>query len=366
MSERHAQAAETRTEPGLSTVADERSAQPSDTNVWTADVEDDCINSLSIVIPILNEVESIPELYREIVDVVEPLNLPWEIIFIDDGSTDGSARVLRDVFERDPRIRIIEFRRNFGKSAALAAGFQMASGDAIITMDADLQDSPSEIPRLIEQLNNGADLVSGWKFPRHDPLTKRLPSSLFNAVVRALSGVELHDFNCGLKAYRHEVVKEIKIYGELHRYIPVLAHFRGFRVVEVKVSHRPRRYGTSKFGNARFARGFFDLLTVLFLAQYTRRPLHFFGWFGIAALMLGLVINGYLAVIWFLGHAIGTRPLLTLGVLLMIMGAQFVVFGLLAEMIASSKTETDYSVRRTLGRSRLDPGEIAPDGPLGE
>ncbi len=366
MSERHAQAAETRTQPDLSTVADERSAQPVGSNMWTTDVEDDSINSLSIVIPILNEVESIPELYREIVDAVRPLNLPFEIIFIDDGSTDGSAKVLRDVYERDPRIRIIEFRRNFGKSAALAAGFQMASGDAIITMDADLQDSPSEIPRLIEQLDNGADLVSGWKFPRHDPLTKRLPSSLFNAVVRAFSGVELHDFNCGLKAYRHEVVKEIKIYGELHRYIPVLAHFRGFRVVEVKVSHRPRRYGTSKFGNARFARGFFDLLTVLFLAQYTRRPLHFFGWFGIAALMLGLVINAYLATIWFLGHSIGTRPLLTLGVLLMIMGAQFVVFGLLAEMIASTKTETDYSVRRTLGRSRLDPGDITPDGSLGE
>ncbi len=327
------------------------------------DVESqDAIRSLSIVIPVLNEVESIPELYREIVDGVTPLSLPWELIFIDDGSTDGTGRVLREAYARDPRVRIIEFRRNFGKSAALAAGFDIAEGDAIVTMDADLQDSPSEIPRLIEQLDCGADLVSGWKFPRYDPLSKRVPSSVFNAVVRALSGVELHDFNCGLKAYRREVVREIKIYGELHRYIPVLAHNRGFRVVEIKVSHRARRYGHSKFGNARFARGFFDLLTVFFLAQYNRRPLHFFGWFGIGALLLGFAINAYLAAIWFLGHPIGTRPLLTLGVLLMIMGAQFVVFGLLAEMIASSRTETDYSVRRTIGRSRLTGQSSAGNG----
>jgi len=315
---------------------------------------DENINSLSIVIPVLNEVESIPELYREIVAGVAPLNLPWELIFIDDGSTDGTGTELRRLFQRDSRVRIIEFRRNFGKSAALAAGFQMAAGDAVVTMDADLQDLPAEIPGLIDQLNAGADLVSGWKYPRHDPISKTLPSSIFNSVVRRFSGVALHDFNCGLKAYRRDVVKEIKIYGELHRYIPVLAHFRGFRVVEIKVSHRARRYGRSKFGSARFARGFFDLLTVLFLAQYTRRPLHFFGWFGITALMLGFIINAYLATIWFLGHHIGTRPLLTLGVLLMIMGAQFVVFGLLAEMIASSKTENDYSVRRTLAHSPLE------------
>ncbi len=332
-----------------------------------ADVNDDfayvkdCIGSLSIVIPVLNEVESIPELYREIVDGVTPLNLPWELIFIDDGSTDGTAAELRRLFQRDPRLRIIEFRRNFGKSAALAAGFEMAAGDAVVTMDADLQDSPSEIPRLIEQLNSGADLVSGWKFPRHDPVTKTLPSTVFNNVVRMFSGVDLHDFNCGLKAYRRDVVKEIRIYGELHRYIPVLAHFRGFRVVEVKVSHRARRYGHSKFGTGRFARGFFDLLTVLFLAQYTRRPLHFFGWFGIGALMLGLIINAYLAAIWVFGHPIGTRPLLTLGVLLMIIGAQFVVFGLLAEMIASTKTERDYSVRRTLQHSPLESEERQQD-----
>jgi glycosyltransferase involved in cell wall biosynthesis len=322
------------------------------------------IASLSIVIPVFNEVESVSLLYDEIVATADSLSLPWELIFIDDGSSDGTTRVLHEVYERDPRVQIIEFRRNFGKSAALAAGFEAADGDAIITMDGDLQDLPAEIPRLIEQLNQGADLVSGWKFPRHDPLNKRLPSSIFNAVVRSLSGVKLHDFNCGLKAYRREVIKEIRIYGELHRYIPVLAHFRGFRVVEIQVGHRARKYGRSKFGNGRFARGFFDLLTVLFLAQYTRRPLHFFGWFGVGALMLGFVINAYLAIIWLLGHAIGTRPLLTLGVLLMIIGAQFVVFGLLAEMIASTKTERDYSVRRTLVRWQLDPPDRSDNGRL--
>lgn len=359
MSERHPTNGEMSGQAQSTILDDESLPDIADRTNLSSDGDEFSIDSISIVIPILNEADSIPELYNEIVKVIMPLNLPWEIVFVDDGSTDGSSAVLRRTYERDPHVRIIQFRRNFGKSAALAAGFQLASGDAIITMDADLQDSPAEIPRLIDQLNAGADLVSGWKFPRHDPLSKRVPSSIFNRVVRVLSGVKLHDFNCGLKAYRREVVREIRVYGELHRYIPVLAHFRGFRVAEIKVSHRPRRYGTSKFGNARFARGFFDLLTVLFLAQYTRRPLHFFGWFGIAALLLGLIINAYLATIWFLGHPIGTRPLLTLGVLLMIMGAQFVVFGLLAEMIASSKTETDYSVRRVFKRSRHDAGDTA-------
>ena len=320
------------------------------------------IGSLSIVIPVFNEVDSVEPLYHEIVAAVEPLALPWELIFVDDGSTDGTSRRLHGIYERDPRVQIIEFRRNFGKSAALAAGFESAQGEAVVTMDGDLQDLPSEIPRLIDQINLGADLVSGWKFPRHDPLSKRLPSSVFNAVVRTFSGIKLHDFNCGLKAYRRDVVKEVRIYGELHRYIPVLAHFRGFRVVEIPVEHRPRQYGRSKFGNGRFARGFFDLLTVLFLAQYTRRPLHFFGWFGLVALGLGFIINAYLAIIWFLGHPIGTRPLLTLGVLLMIIGAQFVVFGLLAEMIASTKTDRDYSVRRTLSRRRLTGTSETDDG----
>lgn len=314
--------------------------------------EDPPIRSISVVVPVLNEEESLPELYRELIETLDAVGLPFELIFIDDGSTDGSIRVLRRLHAADDRVQVIQFRRNFGKSAALQAGFAAASGDAVITMDADLQDVPAEIPALLARLDQGVDLVSGWKFPRHDPLSKRLPSALFNAVVRRMSGVRLHDFNCGLKAYRAEVLDEIRLYGELHRYVPVLAHFRGFRVDEIQVQHRPRRYGVSKFGAGRFTRGFFDLLTVLFLTQYTRRPLHFFGWFGLSALVAGFGINAYLAILWFLGNPIGHRPLLTLGVLLSIVGVQFLVFGLLGEMIANTSPHHDYTVRRHLRSNR--------------
>lgn len=316
-------------------------------------LDDDApIRSLSVVIPLLNEDQSLRPLYQELVATLDGIGLPYELIFVDDGSTDGSARALRALYAEDDRVQVIQFRRNFGKAAALDAGFAVASGDAVITLDADLQDVPEEIPRLLAELEAGADLVSGWKFPRHDPLSKRLPSALFNAVVRRATGVPLHDFNCGLKAYRAEVLGEIHLHGELHRYVPVLAHFRGFRVTEIKVHHRPRRYGVSKFGAARFARGLFDLLTVLFLTQYNRRPLHFFGWFGLVSLLLGFGINVYLAVLKFLGHAIGNRPLLTLGVLLMIVGAQFVLFGLLAEMIAHTASQREFAVRRYLSHAR--------------
>lgn len=321
------------------------------------DDEERPIRSLSVVVPLFNEAESLPPLYQELTAALDPLQLPYEMIFVDDGSTDASPRTLRALHAEDGRIQVIQFRRNFGKAAALAAGFAAARGDAVVTLDADLQDVPAEIPRLLDALAD-ADLVSGWKYPRHDPLSKRLPSSLFNAVVRALSGVRLHDFNCGLKAYRADVLREVRLYGELHRYIPVLAHFRGFRVTELPVQHRARRFGKSKFGAGRFARGFFDLLTVLFLTQYTRRPLHFFGWFGLSTLITGFAINAYLAIVWFLGHPIGHRPLLTLGVLLMIIGAQFVLFGLLAEMIASTAPQSEYTVRRYLPRSAP---LVAPD-----
>ncbi|HUZ01237.1 MAG TPA: glycosyltransferase family 2 protein [Thermomicrobiaceae bacterium] len=308
------------------------------------------IRSLSVVIPLLNESESLPTLYRELTGELGALGLPYEIIFVDDGSTDGSAGVLRALHAADDHLQVIQFRRNFGKSSALQAGFSATRGDAVVTLDADLQDVPAEIPRLLAELDHGADLVSGWKVPRQDPTSKRLASSVFNAVVRLFTGVHLHDFNCGLKVYRAEVLDELRLYGELHRYVPVLAHFRGFQVVEVPVSHRPRRYGRSKFGPGRFARGFFDLLTVLFLTQYTRRPLHFFGWFGLSTLAAGFTINAYLAILWFMGRPIGQRPLLTLGVLLMIVGAQFVSFGLLGEMIASGSSQQEFSVRRHLGR----------------
>jgi glycosyltransferase involved in cell wall biosynthesis len=299
---------------------------------------------LSIVIPVYDEAESLPELYRALCETLATLPLRAELVFVDDGSSDGSTRLLYELFLSDPRVQVIEFRRNFGKSAALAAGFRAARGRIIVTLDADLQDDPREIPRLLDALER-ADLVTGWKAPRRDPWTKRLPSWVFNALVRVLTGIRLHDVNCGLKAYRAEVVREIPLYGELHRFIPVLAHARGFRVVELPVTHHPRRYGRSKFGPARFFRGLFDLLTVLFLTQYSPRPLHLFGWFGLAALGVGTIINGYLALQWFLGHPIGHRPLLTLGVLLMTLGAQFFLTGLLAELIAHSAPRQDYSIR---------------------
>jgi glycosyltransferase involved in cell wall biosynthesis len=311
---------------------------------------------LSVVVPLFNEVESLADLYAEIAAALAGLDLPGdtEIIFVDDGSTDGSARVLSDLFEADPRVHVIQFRRNFGKSAALAAGFDAASGRYVVTMDADLQDVPAAIQSLLAPIERDeADLVSGWKADRQDPISKTLPSAFFNAVVRRVSGVDLHDFNCGFKAYRREVLDEITLYGELHRYIPVLAHVRGFRVAEMPVPHRPRRFGHSKFGPARFFRGFFDLLTVLFLTQYTRRPLHFFGLLGVITFGIGFLIDAYLAFDKLaLGQPIGHRPLLTLGVLLIIVGSQFFVFGLLGEMIAhhaqTSGGGRDYSVRRIL------------------
>ena len=312
---------------------------------------------LSVVIPVYDEAESLPLLYEELRETLGAL--PWtaEIIFVDDGSRDGSTAVLRQLFERDRRVQVIELRRNFGKAAALQAGFAAARGERIVTLDADLQDVPAEIPRLLDALEQ-ADLVSGWKRPRRDPLSKRLPSLWFNLVVRLLTGVPLHDFNSGLKAYRAEVLRELPLYGELHRYIPVLAYARGFRVAELPVEHRPRRFGRSKFGAGRFASGFFDLLTVLFLTQYTRRPLHLFGWFGLLSLGLGTLINAYLSALWFLGQPIGHRPLLTLGVLLMTIGAQFFLTGLLAELIVHAAPRRDYSVRQHLRHGASARGHV--------
>lgn len=315
--------------------------------------------SLSVVAPLFNEADSLGLLHQELSDALATHRGGYELIFVDDGSTDGSDAVLGQLFEDDARVQVIQFRRNFGKSAALSAGFAAARGEYVITLDADLQDVPAEIPTLLAPIERDeADLVSGWKADRQDPISKTLPSALFNRVVRAVSGVPLHDFNCGFKAYRREVLDEIPLYGELHRYIPVLAHFRGFRVAEVAVPHRPRRFGHSKFGPARFFRGFFDLLTVLFLTQYTRRPLHLFGLLGAISFGLGFAISAYLAFIKLaLGEPIGHRPLLTLGVLLIIVGTQFFVFGLLGEMIAHhartaarapSGRQEDYSVRRVL------------------
>jgi glycosyltransferase involved in cell wall biosynthesis len=307
---------------------------------------------ISVVIPVLNEHESVEQLYFELVDVFQSMELAtYEIVFIDDGSTDGTFDVLRSLHDVDPYVKIIQFRRNFGKSAALAAGFDVASGDIIFTMDGDLQDNPEEIPCFLEALAAGYDLVSGWKYPRHDPLSKTLPSSIFNWVVRRMTGVRLHDFNCGFKAYRRAVTEDLVLYGELHRYIPVLAHQRGYRVTEIKVKHRSRAHGHSKFGARRFARGFFDFLTVLFLGVYTWRPLHLFGWLGGGSFASGFLINLYLTILWVGGERpIGDRPLLMLGVLLMIVGLQFLSIGLLAEMFAFSnaRDHNPYVIRKML------------------
>lgn len=305
---------------------------------------------LSFVIPTLNEKPSLEKLYGLIVENVKKIDHEYEIIFVDDGSTDGSFALLQELHEKDPQVKVIGFRRNFGKAAALMAGFDQAVGEIVFTMDADLQDDPVEIPRFLEKLDEGYDLVSGWKYPRLDPISKTAPSKLANATIRLGTGIKLHDFNCGFKAMRQEVAKELKLYGEMHRYVPVLAHWRGFSVTEIKVKHHPREFGVSKYGLRRLFRGLFDFITVVFLIRYTRRPLHFFGMLGLIPMVLGFLIDGYLAVLWFMGERIGNRPLLTLGTLLLMIGVQFFSMGLLAEMFSFSilSREDEYTVRKRL------------------
>jgi len=305
---------------------------------------------LSVVVPLFNEAESLGPLHEEISGVMAGLKRPWEIVYVDDGSTDGSFRVLEGLFRRDARVRVIQFRKNSGKSEALAAGFEAARGEFVVTLDADLQDDPAEIPALIARLEEGFDLVSGWKQKRRDPmLTKRLPSRFFNRVTSWMTGVRLHDFNCGLKIYRREVVKSIQVYGELHRYIPVVAHWAGFSVTELPVHHRPRRYGKTKFGTSRFINGFLDLMTVLFFTKYTRRPLHFFGLIGILSGLLGGAITMYLVILRiFKSSFLSNRPLLFIGVMLVILGMQFVSIGLLGEMITRSHAEGHRQAVRSI------------------
>ena len=305
---------------------------------------------ISVVVPLFNEKDALDQLYAELVEEAERLPYEFEFIFVDDGSSDGSDEVLRRLFRSDSRLQVIRFRRNFGKSAALSAGFSRAGGDVIVTLDADLQDKPAEMEKLLTRLEEGYDLVSGWKRVRRDPITKRWPSRLFNLATSVLTGVPLHDINCGFKAYRKEVIKEVRVYGEMHRYIPVLASYRGFRVGEVPVEHRSRAYGVSKFGAGRFVGGFFDLLTVIMLTRYNSKPLHVFGVLGVVSLVAGVVIEVYLSVGWLVGRPIGDRPLFFLGIVLLLVGVQFIFFGLLAEMIAySSRRQDEYSIQERLG-----------------
>ena len=302
---------------------------------------------VSVVVPLLNEEGSLPELHSRLIGVLKGLGKPYEILYIDDGSTDTSFEILRDFHAHDQSVRVVRFRRNFGKSAALSVGFREARGEVVITMDADLQDDPAEIPSLIEALGSSYDLISGWKKKRFDPISKTIPSKFFNFVTGTLTGIPIHDFNCGLKAYRAEVVKEVQVHGELHRYIPAIAHWAGYRVGEKTVQHHPRKYGHTKFGLARFFRGFLDLLTVLFTTRYIRRPLHLFGVWGMVMLLGGAGIVGYLSVEWFLGlTSLSNRPLFLIGFLFIITGIQFVSIGLLGEMISRQHMSAQsYAIR---------------------
>ncbi len=307
--------------------------------------------NLSFVIPLRDEEGTLEELYEGILKNV-PSNFSFEIIFIDDGSSDNSYEVLKGIHERDKRVKLIRFRRNFGKSSALLAGFNRAKGDIIITMDADLQDDPKEIPKFIEKIKEGYDLVSGWKKKRKDPITKTLPSKIFNKLASILTGVKIHDFNCGYKAYRREVVENLEIYGELYRYIPALANSKGFKITEIPVEHHERKYGRSKYGWKRIIKGFLDLITVVFLTRFLKRPMHLFGGIGILFLITGFIINLSLVLYKLLtGALIGTRPLLTFGVLLMIMGVQFLSIGLIGEMLSNLTHERkrEYLIAEEVG-----------------
>jgi len=288
---------------------------------------------LTLVIPAFNEAESLPTLLSEIRTVCDGNGITYEVLVFDDGSTDGTFDRVKEENIKDPRVNGVRFRRNSGKAAALAEGFRRARGLSVITMDADLQDNPAEIPALLRMLDEGADMVSGWKKIRHDPWHKTVPSKLFNAVTSAASGIKLHDFNCGLKAYKSEVVKSVEVYGELHRYIPVLANWNGFKVEEKIVEHRARRYGVSKYGWARFTNGLFDLVTLLFLHRYTRRPLHLFGFVGLLFALVGVGVLFGFAVDWMITGALHIRPLMLAGVASLLVGVQFVSIGLLGELI---------------------------------
>ncbi len=303
---------------------------------------------LSIIIPVYNEVESLPSLMDALRTVLEETAKRYELIFVDDGSIDGSSEILADFVAAYPEVVVVTQRRNFGKSAALNIGFHIARGAIIITMDADLQDRPEEIPTLIAKIDEGYDLVIGWRVNRlsNDPLSKTLPSRLANFVTTTVSGVALKDMNSGLKAYRSEVVKNLYLHSDLHRYIPVLAHYEGFKIVEVPINHQQRLYGQSKYGAGRYLRSLLDLMTVIFLSRYRLRPLHLFGSIGLLMSSIGLLILIYMTVLWSLGNRpIGTRPLLQLGVLLLMIGIQSIFTGLIADLLVNTQQQADDPLR---------------------
>ncbi|MEZ5195052.1 MAG: glycosyltransferase family 2 protein [Bacteroidales bacterium] len=309
---------------------------------------------VTVIVPLLNEEESLPELSAWINRVCEKEGLTYEVLFIDDGSTDQSWKIIEQLSSSNARFKGIKFRRNYGKSAALNVGFEAAQGDVVITMDADLQDSPDEIPELFKMIKvDGFDLVSGWKKKRHDPFGKTFPSKFFNWTTRKISKIKLHDFNCGLKAYRHELVKTIEVYGEMHRYIPVIAKWAGFNTIGEKVvQHFPRKYGSTKFGMERLIKGYLDLLSITFISKFGKRPMHFFGAMGSVLFFIGLVIGTYLTVakFFFEAYKMTERPLFYFGLLAMILGSQLFVTGFIAEMISRNSADRNrYLVEEEIG-----------------
>lgn len=317
---------------------------------------------VSFVIPVCDEAESLEELHAKINKAMESVKGEHETLFIDDGSRDRSFEVIKSLSERDPRVRAIRFRRNFGKSAAYMAGFRRVRGDVVVTMDADLQDDPADLPALLSKLDEGWDVVNGWKHHGKGPLNKSIPSRIFNFVVSTITRIPLHDFNCPFKAYRREVIDEIEIHGELHRYIPVIARTRGFTIAEVPISNSPRKHGRSKYGVERFLRGLFDLITILFITRFAKRPLHLLGLTGIISFMLGGGILAVLIIAHFMFHwgftADGSwnlhdRPAISLGVLLLIVGVQFFSIGLIGELIVTGQnavpSDAGYSIKETIG-----------------
>lgn len=310
--------------------------------------------AITIVVPVMNEQQNVHLLYEKLSGQLDLLGKSYEVIFVDDGSTDGTFAELKKLYDAySDRVRVIRFRRNFGKTPALVAGFSRARGEVVFTMDGDLQDDPEEIPQFLAKLDEGYDLVTGWKFPRLDPISKTFPSRIFNKLVSQATGVHLHDINNGFKAYRREIIADpyVKLYGDFHRFVPIMAHWRGYRIAEIKVRHHPRRFGVSKFGARRFAQGLIDLLNVLFLTSFLRTPLRLFGPLGFWTLLLGILVDVYVVARSFLTHVpIHNQPLLFVGILLMIFGVQFILTGLQSEMIRhyAFQPGEEYSIRQEL------------------